>query len=107
MGNGKETKRLFLKMPWSVSIPFAAMIGVPFSIMAYRHPQQFADMLVGVAEAKWGSYFWMIVAIVLFMLFSCSYVFGQTERRIREEYIRELEDEIARQRNALEKGEQE
>ena len=80
------------------------MIGVPFSIMAYRHPQQFADMFVGVAEAKWGSYFWMSITVVLFLLFVSSHAFGRSERRIREEYVRELEEEIARYRNAPEKG---
>lgn len=107
MGSRKETKRFFLNMPWSVSVPFAAMIGVPFSIMAYRHPQQFADMATGVAEAKWGSYFWMVVAIGLFLLFISSRAYAQTERRVREDYIRRLEEENARHMKALEKGEKE
>lgn len=103
----KETKRFFLNLPWSTSIPLAAMVAAPLSILAYSHPEQFAAMVKGVAEAKWGGQFWAGIAVVLFVLLACSVVSAQAERTSRREYISRLEEEISRRKNALEKGEQE
>jgi uncharacterized membrane protein YbhN (UPF0104 family) len=107
MGSKKETKRFFLNMPWSVSVPFAAMIGVPFSIMAYKHPQQFADMVAGIAAAKWGGQFWAVVAIVLLVLLVGTIASMQATRKSNEEHLRRLKEELGRRKKELMKGEQE